>query len=252
MAAAVKETTVAELLASTADPFVRHHVDPALVRAVWTLGDAVVVSGGRGRPGEVTPGPVFTCVGPAADLVPLMAAVATSEPPPWRVTNSIAVDAQVPAGWARPGVHGWHWMLTETCPDESAAADTVVVTDADEIDAVLDVSLADSFARPGAPGIETWVGVRREGRLLGVGALMRLPRGAGHLRGIGVLPEARGRGIGTAISAALTRRGIATGPGVCTLGVYTDNPTAIAMYERLGYRTVHTFTSGQVVPAPGP
>ena len=54
--------------------------------------------------------------------------------------------------------------------------------------------------------------------------------------------------MGTAISAALTRRGFANGSSQCTLGVYTDNPTAIAMYQRLGYRTVHTFTSGEVSP----
>jgi ribosomal protein S18 acetylase RimI-like enzyme len=33
--------------------------------------------------------------------------------------------------------------------------------------------------------------------------------------------------------------------GVATLGVYVDNDPALAVYRRLGYRTVHTFVSGR-------
>ena len=61
-----------------------------------------------------------------------------------------------------------------------------------------------------------------------------------------MLPAVRGRRLGTTLSAALTRHALQHGSGVATLGVYVDNLPAVRIYERLGYRVVHTFTSGQV------
>ena len=245
---AIREVGIGDLFAHTTDPFVRHQVDPTSAKRAWVHGRATVISGGRGRPQEAPPGPVYTCVGPPEDLAPLMRHVAQSAQPAWRVTNVMEADGLVPPLWTRSAVHRWHWMLTHDVPALIDAERAEPVVDADEINAVLDAANADSFARPGAPGIEVWLGVRNTRRLLGVGALMRLPDGTGHLRGVGVLEEARGRGIGTTISAALTRRGFANGSDVCTLGVYTDNVAAVAMYKRLGYATVHTFTSGVVTP----
>jgi ribosomal protein S18 acetylase RimI-like enzyme len=244
--AGIREIELGDLFAVTEDPFVRHQVDPDAAKRAWVNRRATVISGGRGRPREVVAGPVYTCIGPVEDLEPLMRHVAEIAEPAWRVTNVTEADAAVPPSWRRPRAHRWHWMLTRIEPPAALAEQVEAVADVEEIDAVLDAANADSFARPGAPGIELWAGVRDAGRLVGVGALMRLPDGTGHLRGVGVLPSARGRGIGTAISAALTLRGFANGSDLCTLGVYTDNAAAIAMYERLGYSTVHTFTSGVV------
>jgi GNAT superfamily N-acetyltransferase len=244
----IRDTGLDELFATTSDPFVRHQVDPGAARGAWVNGGAVVISGGRGRPAEGPVGPVYTCIGPAPELAPLMLHVAAVAEPAWRVTNVSESDPHVPPQWQRPAPHRWHWMLTSTLPDSLGGFDIEDVTDADEINQVLDLANADSFARPGIAGVETWLGARRDGALLGVGALMRLPDGTGHLRGVGVLPSARRLGVGTAISAALTGRGLANGSSVCTLGVYTDNPTAISMYRQLGYEVVHTFTSGAVKP----
>jgi GNAT superfamily N-acetyltransferase len=251
----VGEISLEELFATTPDPFIRHQVDPAMAKRAWVNGAAVVISGGRGRPGEVPVGPVYTCLGPVPDLAALMVHVAAVAEPAWRVTNVSESDQQVPPQWHRPAPHRWHWMITSATsalPNSPVGIDVDDVTDPDEINRVLDRANADSFARPGAAGVEAWLGARRDGVLLGVGALMRLPDGTGHLRGVGVLPTARGLGVGTAISAALTRRGFANGSTVCTLGVYTDNAVAISMYQRLGYEIVHTFTSGAVASATSP
>ena len=72
-----------------------------------------------------------------------------------------------------------------------------------------------------------------------------------HLRGVTVLPRARGRGLGRRVSAALTDHALTHGSGVATLGVYVDNAPALRIYRDLGYRVVHTFSSGVVAPAPG-
>lgn len=243
------EISVDELFATSDDPFIRHQVIRATTKRAWRRGRAVVISGGRGRPEEIPAGPVYTCLGPRADLGPLMRDVAATAESAWRVTNESAADDVVPEVWRRPAAKRWHWMLTTEPPPVDSAQAVEEVTDTDEINAVLDQAIADSHARPTTPGIEVWLGVRRDSRLLGVGALIRLPDGTGHLRGVGVSESSRGHGIGTAISAALTRRGFVTGAGLCTLGVYTDNAPAIAMYASLGYRVHHTFTAGAVDPS---
>ncbi len=227
-------------------------MDPAGVRAAWVAAGAVVISGTRGRPGETLPGPVFTCLGQPEDLGPLMKEVATrTERPPWRLTVDVdALDA-VPEDWRHERHHRWHWMLTRG-PAPNVQHPVVEVDDADEINGLLDEANPDSFARPGVKGIEAWLGVRNgtgpaSPGLVAVGALMRQSDGTGHLRGVSVRPAAVGRGLGSAVSAALTVRALATGSGVATLGVYVDNAAAVAMYTRLRYRTAHTFASGPVI-----
>ena len=54
--------------------------------------------------------------------------------------------------------------------------------------------------------------------------------------------DQRGRGLGAAVTARLTREAI-TGVGVCTLGMYADNAVARRVYHRLGYATVHQLST---------
>jgi ribosomal protein S18 acetylase RimI-like enzyme len=56
---------------------------------------------------------------------------------------------------------------------------------------------------------------------------------AAYLGGIGVLPHARSRGVGTAISAWLVDRGIEA--GVDFLHLSPDTDVAARIYERLGF-----------------
>lgn len=57
----------------------------------------------------------------------------------------------------------------------------------------------------------------------------------------------RGQGLGVAVTAGLTRRGIA-GSGVCTLGMYSDNDLARRLYTHLGYRTAYAWCSRRLLP----
>ena len=239
----VREVGAEELLAVCADPFVRHQVDPAATRRAWVSGRAAVVHGTRGRLGESSPGPVFTCLGPREELEPLMREVAPRVAPPVRLTVEDASYDAVPEGW-RYERHGhWHWMLTRD-PCRPPADHVVEVDDDTEVDGLLDSANPDSFARPGTPGVECWLGVREHGRLVAVGALRREADGTGHLRGVSVLPSHTGRGLGRSVSAALTLRALAGASGVATLGVYVSNAPALAIYHRLGYAVRHTFASG--------
>jgi GNAT superfamily N-acetyltransferase len=165
---------------------------------------------------------------------------------PWRV--SVEQPAVLPPAWHRPASHEWHWMLT-TRPARrrvSRGVEVLTAADAAAVDELLDAANPHSFARPGVPGVAAWLGIRDGERLLAAGALQRMHDGTLHLRGVGVRPEARGQGLGTALSAALTDHALLHGSGVATLGVYSDNAAALAVYSRLGYRVAVTFTSGEV------
>ena len=230
------------MLSDHPDPFLRHQVDPTQVQGVWHHGEATAVAALGHLPAGT--GTVLTVVGPTTDVGRLTASL-VEEVTPWRVTVPIEAAEAVPDAWRSSERWYWHWMLTTTPPP---APDLAIeeVADAAEINAVLDAGQPTAHARPGSSGIECWLGVRRSGALLAVGALVRQSDGTGHLRAVTVLPEARGEGFGRDLSAALTRRALATGSGVATLGVYTDNDAAIAIYRRLGYAVVHTFASGPV------
>ena len=236
------EIGVDELLSTSADPFLRHH--PVRARRAWLSGGAVVLDGAGGRPGAPA-GKVFTALGPPDQLGPLMRELADAGEQPLRLSVDVTAYDVVPTPWHQDAPHRWHWMLTRTAPP-APAVDVEEVTEPNEIGALLDVANPDSFARPGTPGVECWLGIRDGAGLVAVGALVRQPDGSGHLRGVSVLPDHSGRGLGTSLSAALTRRALASGPSVCSLGVYVDNAPAVSIYERLGYEKVHTFSSGAV------
>jgi ribosomal protein S18 acetylase RimI-like enzyme len=236
-------TLGADELSMSRHPFVRHQVDPVAVTSVWESDGAVVVEGGRRLPGRT--GQVVFALGPEGPLRSLANAVAGSIAPPSRVSVEAASLAALPPAWRQASAKRWHWMLTRQAPGP-VDLPVVEVTDHDEVDALLDQANPDAHARPGMPEIECWMGVRSEGRLIGVGAVSRQADGTGHLRAVTVLPSLRGRGLGTGLSAALTARALAGGSGVATLGVYVDNHAAVGIYRRLGYRVLHTFASGPV------
>jgi ribosomal protein S18 acetylase RimI-like enzyme len=68
--------------------------------------------------------------------------------------------------------------------------------------------------------------------------------GVGHLSSIAVHPDARGKGLGAAVTAALTRALFAGGCDLVTLGMYASNTVGRALYDRLGMTDEHRFTSG--------
>lgn len=207
-------------------PFVRHQLDPALVRGAWRAGDAAVVLAER----RVVGGTTVAATGfGGSDLPTLLAAVADEVDVPDRVMVTGPAEA-VPARWPLAEVRRWHWMLTTREPSPPSV-EVVEVEDPVEVSALLDLVAPDSHARPGTPGIEAWLGVR--------------DAGTGHVRAVAVAPSHRGRGLGRELSRALTRAAMG-GSGVCSLGVYVDNEPALRTYRGLGYEVVHTFTSGPV------
>ena len=98
--------------------------------------------------------------------------------------------------------------------------------------------LAPQFA---APGYETALAYL-DGRPVGTGYSIRSDGRAGpclYVAGVGVLPEARGRGIGAALTSWLIARGFERGATLAHL--HPDDDAAVRLYARLGFVEVPGF-----------
>ncbi|MCW2814066.1 MAG: mshD 1 [Nocardioides sp.] len=223
------------------DLVVRHFLDRRRVRRAW-LDDEVVVVEQEARDGGA---PLLVALGGPGPLGTALAGLAAAGVRPGRViVDAPSLDA-VPWPLVRP--RPWFWMTTRSLPPTAPDRHEVVdLTDHAEVDVLLDAAFPESHTRPATAGAECWLGVHLDGRLVSAGALTRRGSGSGHLGGIATLPSYAGRGLGTAVTAALTGRALAGGPGLASLGVYTDNAAAVTVYRRLGYRSARTFVSGPV------
>ena len=154
----------------------------------------------------------------------------------------------------------WDWMWTTQHPPASIPGEEHLVVlddtrDAEEIAALSTVHSPRGEGDPGTGRTQLWLGLRSsagthprlgpDGELVAVGAMQSLESGAPHLAGIVTHVEHRGRGLGRAVTAGLTRAAITT-YGVCTLGMYSDNPPARAIYVGLGYRTAYAWHSRRI------
>ena len=88
------------------------------------------------------------------------------------------------------------------------------------------------------------------GMLRRLGRLLRVQRMIGaialdewYVSNVAVRPELRGQGIGRARMLNAEERARSDGAAAIVLDVETDNPSAIRVYERLGYATVSTTPS---------
>jgi ribosomal protein S18 acetylase RimI-like enzyme len=136
----------------------------------------------------------------------------------------------------------WDFLSTRTPPPAVPGEDEVAPVDSDaDVNALLDEAFPESFSRPGDTRVRAWFGIRERGRLVAVGA-DRSRAGVGMLAAIAVAPDRRGRGLGAALTAALTRRLLAD-HDVVALGVMTDNPGAARLYRGLGFGSTLPRTS---------
>lgn len=130
----------------------------------------------------------------------------------------------------------WDFRWAQAPPPRVAGEERVMRLDArheDEISALLDEAFPETTTRPGDPRVHGWYGIFEDGRLVATGA-DRSRGGVGFLAGITVAPGWRGRGLGTALTTAMTRQ-LRTAYEVVALGVMSDNTGATRLYRRLGF-----------------
>lgn len=145
----------------------------------------------------------------------------------------------------------WDWMWTvdqpRPLPAEAALVELDDTADADDLRGLAQNHSPTGEGDPGSGVSERWVGLRDEsGDLIAAGSMQRLASGTPHLAGIVVHADHRGRGLGSAVTAALTRIGLADS-GVCTLGMYSDNVAARRAYYGLGYATAWAWASRMLI-----
>ncbi|MFI7442916.1 GNAT family N-acetyltransferase [Nonomuraea indica] len=107
--------------------------------------------------------------------------------------------------------------------------------DAEEVRALLAGHAPSSYAVPGGPGVRRWAGLRVAGRLAAVAADAWSAPSVGFLAGVATAAPLRGRGLAARVCAWVSRELVAE-HGRAALMVDDDNPAAIGVYERLGYR----------------
>ncbi|WP_020519712.1 GNAT family N-acetyltransferase [Catelliglobosispora koreensis] len=236
--------------------------DTPYVRAM-TAGDEVVGS----HDGSVTAwvgagpwGPVGCALGPAEgtrDAITLLRKETGRDW--WQVTPALIADAglqpigqrppwtflSAPHGPIAPGTRvagASHETVVAAAPRQLAPSNAGRVrhdvvrlgeSDMDGVNAVLAASLPDAGGKPGDPKIRDWYGVFDGGTV--VACLADKSSGdVGFLSSIAVLPSHQGLGLGTALTVSVGEKLFAE-HGRLALAVEDHNPSALKLYQRLGF-----------------
>jgi len=235
-------TSAAEvLLASDHDPYVRGSLRRPLVSG-WA-GPGALAWLATDAEERV---PYLMSLGAPAAVAALIADLAPELRGRQRVTLPRGTSPLLPA-WVGLTGTDWDFRWTAAPPPPQPGEALVVPVGDDLVATLLTAASPTASAQPGDPAVRRWVGVVEHGALLACAADTSATTGVGHLSSIAVLPSTRGRGLGSAVTAALTRMLLADGCDVVTLGMYADNTAGRALYDRLGFVDSHRFTSGPLV-----
>ncbi|MGC4807327.1 GNAT family N-acetyltransferase [Micromonospora sp. DT233] len=224
-------------------PYVRHLLGRDDALRGWRRGGAVawLLPPGRGPAGAV--------LGEARPAVELVGAlVAAGVIGPGQRVHLPRLDADALAGRLAVGRLGhWDFRWTSVAPPPQPGEERVVrLTGADHpaLAALIEAAFPSTISRPGDPGVVDWYGIRDGDRLVACGA-DRSRGDVGSLAGLAVAPDRRGRGLGAALTAAMTRALLARYDHA-TLNVYTDNARAARLHQRLGFTNVLPRTSAHL------
>ncbi|TDB77722.1 GNAT family N-acetyltransferase [Micromonospora sp. KC723] len=234
----------AALLAATGHhPFTRHVIRPGTRPRGWRSEDLVAWL----LPSES--GPAGGAIGaptPAVDLFAALVAEGVLHRGQW-VQLPRAEPETLAGRFDIARLDEWDFLWTDAPPPRQADEERVVrLTDADHptLAALIDQAYPSTTSRPGGPGIVDWYGIRDGDRIIACGA-DRSRGDIGFLAGLTVAPDRRGRGLGAALTAGMTRA-LTSRYDRVALGVYTDNVGAIRLYRRLGFTGALARTSIQL------
>jgi ribosomal protein S18 acetylase RimI-like enzyme len=229
--------------ARPSDPFLRLRVDDSAIGEYAIDGDHVALLRTGRKSGETW----VTALGDnPARIVALIESLGCHGFD--GVTVHDGVFDQLPA--ALQGPDPGHWSLWEFAGPIAPEAGTVMLKPDDpRIDPLLAHS-SSAYIYAGDPKVVEWRGICDGDRLLAVGAWTTSVGGAAHLVSICTDPSYRGRGLGRAITAALTSAALEQGaPGV-NLEMYAGNEAAARAYRAVGYVERGRYMSGLISGGP--
>ncbi len=235
---------LALLDASGGDPFLRWDVDRFGPVEGWVDDDSGAVAVVRvgaysGRRGLVALGDADAAAGLAARVLDYAPGVAAL---------TLPATAASPSRAGLRMLDSWQWRWTEVPPEpHPGEGDVVPVADLDAVQRLLDAASPQHSRGAHDVRVTGWVGVWRAGVLVACAAHEATAGQVPHLVSIAVLPSMRAQGLGTAVTAALTRGLLRDGAPAVTLGVFADNAAAATVYDRLGLRTAWTFRTWALV-----
>jgi ribosomal protein S18 acetylase RimI-like enzyme len=146
-------------------------------------------------------------------------------------------DEPTPDGWETISAHPIIQMVAERiAAPNSALDDELRALTPDDLPSMLHLA---ERAKPGpfdqrTPLLGRYVGYHDGDRLLAMGGERFQVPGFVELSAISVHPDARGRGLGAAVTSHLARLALARGE-TPFLHVFPENP-AVALYQRLGFQ----------------
>lgn len=232
-------TSAAEvLLATDHDPYVRGSLRRPMVTG-WTGHGAVAW---RATDAEERV-PYLMTLGEPAAVALLVEALLPELRDQTRVTLPRGTASLLPAWVALDGTDWDMRWLGEPPPVQPGEHRVVTVADA-EVAPLLTLASPTASATPGDPAVLRWMGIRGPDGLLACAADTSGATAVGHLSSIAVHPDARGQGLGAAVTAALMRTLLNEGCDLVTLGMYASNTAGRALYDHLGMKDDHHFTSG--------
>jgi ribosomal protein S18 acetylase RimI-like enzyme len=238
VAVTVLSSAAEVLLATDHDPYVRGSLRQPDVTG-W-LGEGAVAW--RATDAEERVGYLMTRGEPAA-VAGLIAELIPDLADGTRLTVPRGTAPLLPAWVAMDGAD-WDFRWLGAPPEQQPGEERVVEVTGDVVQPLLDVASPTASAQPGDPAVVRWVGVEGPDGLLACAADTSGATGVGHLSSIAVHPDARGQGLGAAVTAALMRRMLSEGCDIVTLGLYAHNTAGRALYDHLGMHDEHRFTSG--------
>lgn len=140
----------------------------------------------------------------------------------------------------------WDWLVCDAAPPRRAGEERVgPVAEAAEVAALLARAYPDREEYD--DGDHAWYGYRLPGGPLAGVVAVRDDRVGRHLSAVATDPAHRRRGVAAAMTARLTRAGLARGRPV-HLGIWATNDAARRLYAGLGFRVAHELETLRRAP----
>lgn len=136
---------------------------------------------------------------------------------------------------------GFQFWEVET---KNAFATIELLSDEEEITALIQDHAPDSSVLPGDPEEVLWGGIRNQsGKLIACAAVVKWQSGFHVMASVVTHSEYRGRGFGTALSRGTASRARELGIPLLGLGVRTGNTAAQRAYANAGFKELGAFTN---------